>query len=76
MDGGGEYISTAFMDYLKEHGIVPRISTTNRPQMNGVAERANRTIEEHTTAMLQEAVRATLPISRQGYLTQMKERVV
>ena len=55
MDKGGEYISKAFLAYLREHGIVVRMTVRNRPQQNGVAERANRTIEEHTTSMLEQA---------------------
>ena len=55
MDKGGEYISKAFLAFLREHGIVVRMTVRNRPQQNGVAERANRTIEEHTTSMLEQA---------------------
>src|SRR6201992_3493146 len=54
-DKGGEYMSNECIGYLKEHGIVLRMTTRNRPQQNGVAERANRTIEEHTTLILEQA---------------------
>ena len=54
-DEGGEYMSTEFGDFLASEGIVRRHSTRNRPQQNGTAERANRTIDEHATAMLHEA---------------------
>jgi hypothetical protein len=40
-----------------------RYSTRNRPQQNGMAESANRTIDEHTTAMLYEE---NLPASFKG----------
>ena len=44
-DKGGEYISGAFENYLKDNGIEVQKTTRNRPQQNGVAERANRTME-------------------------------
>ena len=59
-DKGGEYMSAAFIKFTDECGIVRRHSTRNRPQQNGVAERANRTIAEHVTAML---VHANLSVS-------------
>jgi transposase InsO family protein len=55
MDKGGEYMSKAFLAYLRKHGIVVRKIVRNCPQQNGVAERANHTIEEHTTSMLEQA---------------------
>ena len=54
-DKGGEYMSNEFIGYLKQHGIVLRMTTRNHPQQNGVAEHANRTIEEYTTSMLEQA---------------------
>src|ERR1700761_204137 len=54
-DEGEEYMSTEFAKFLADEGIVRRHSTRNRPQQNGTAERANRTIDEHVTAMLHEA---------------------
>jgi len=54
-DKGGEYMSNEFESYLHSAGIVRRHSVRNRPQQNGTAERANRTIDEHATAMLHEA---------------------
>ncbi len=47
-----QLLSHKFMDQC---GIARRHSTRNRPQQNGVAERANRTISDHVTAMLNEA---------------------
>ena len=48
-------MSTEFEDFLTSEGIVRRHSTRNRPQQNGMAERGNRTVDEHATAMLHEA---------------------
>ena len=54
-DEGGEYMSKEFDNYLAAEGIVRRHTTRNRPQQNGHAERGNRTVDEHATAMLHEA---------------------
>jgi hypothetical protein len=54
-DKGGEYMSKAFLKFTDECGIHRRHSTRNRPQQNGVAERANRTMAEDISAMLFEA---------------------
>jgi len=54
-DKGGKYMSKEFIDYLDEHGITKQYTTRNRPQQNGVAEHANRTLEEWITAMLAES---------------------
>lgn len=43
-DNGGEYISTAFEKYLRIHGIEHVPGPPHTPELNGVAERANRTI--------------------------------
>ena len=51
-DNGGDYISKGFRRFLKEHGIKKQTSTPYRPQQNGVAERANRTIVEMARSML------------------------
>ncbi len=45
-DNGGEYISKGFQGFLKAHGIEKKTFTPDRPQQNGVAERANRTLVE------------------------------
>jgi hypothetical protein len=55
MDKGGEYISKAFLAFLREYGIVAQMTVRNRPQQNGVAECANRILEEHTTSMFEQA---------------------
>ncbi|KAM0021224.1 putative RNA-directed DNA polymerase [Helianthus debilis subsp. tardiflorus] len=43
-DRGGEYLSTAFVNFCKEHGIKRQLTTWFTPQQNGVAERKNRTV--------------------------------
>jgi len=54
-DKGGEFMSNAFLKFTDECGIHRRHTTRNRPQQNGVAERANRTMGEDISAMLYEA---------------------
>ena len=54
-DQGGEFMSKEFDKYLEEHGIERQFSVRNRPQQNGVAERANRLLSERITAMLDES---------------------
>ncbi len=53
-DGGGEYFSKEFSEYLKEHGIQRKYSCSYSPQQNGIVERKNRHIAEITCAMLNE----------------------
>ena len=53
-DKGGEYMSNAFLEFTTAAGIERQHTVRNRPQQNGVAERANRTISEALTAMLAE----------------------
>ena len=55
IDKGGEYMSNRFIDFMLNHGITRQYTVRARPQQNGVAERVNRTIEEHITAMLAES---------------------
>ena len=43
-DRGGEYLSLEFHDYLKECGIVSQFTPSRTRQLNGVAERHNRTL--------------------------------
>src|SRR5688500_1038351 len=52
-DGGGEYMSNLFRDYLREEGIVHRVTPPYTPQRNGVAERYNRTIIEKVRSMIE-----------------------
>ena len=55
VDKGGEYMSTKFIDFMLDNGITHQYTVHACPQQNGVAERANRTIEEHVIAMLEES---------------------
>ena len=48
-------MSKAFQDYLDECGIVREHTCRNRPQQNGVAERANRVFAERIVALLEES---------------------
>jgi transposase InsO family protein len=54
-DKGGEFMSNEFDAFLKNCGIARQHSVRNRPQQNGVAERANRLLHERITAMLNES---------------------
>jgi len=54
-DGGGEYTSKKFAEYLKSEGILKETTMPHTPQSNGVVERANRTIMEHVRCMLDDA---------------------
>src|SRR5215468_933128 len=53
-DGGGEYFSKDFIDYLLEQGIQRQQTCRYTPQQNGVAERKNRHIAEVARAMMNE----------------------
>ena len=52
-DNGGEFV--ALRDYLIERGIEQTVTTPYSPSMNGIAERANRTIAESSLSMLEHA---------------------
>ena len=54
-DGGGEYISNEFSNYLNKKGILISVTPPNTPQLNGIAERFNRTIQEGMRCCLREA---------------------
>ena len=54
-DGGGEFVSKELEGWFKERGIVHKKSAPHTPQQNGVAERYNRTTNEHAMAMLYDA---------------------
>ncbi|KAI3689133.1 hypothetical protein L2E82_47082 [Cichorium intybus] len=63
-DRGGEYLSIEFLDYLKECGIVSQLTPPRTPQLNGVAERRNRTLLDMVRSMMSQA---SLPIHFWGY---------
>jgi hypothetical protein len=50
-DGGREYLG-GMKPYLQLQGIVHQGTTPYTPQLNGTAERANRTLKEMTSSML------------------------
>ncbi|KAM1422622.1 hypothetical protein ACFX2I_004733 [Malus domestica] len=54
-DGGGEYVSKAFTDFLASKGISSFISCPYTPQQNGVAERKHRHIVETAITLLNAA---------------------
>jgi transposase InsO family protein len=63
-DRGGEYLSSDFREYLKEHGIVPQLTPPGTPQWNGVSERRNRTLLDMVRSMMS---KAELPRSFWGF---------
>jgi hypothetical protein len=54
-DGGGEYTSKKFAEYLKSEGILQETTALYTPQSNGVVERANGTIMERVRCMMDDA---------------------
>jgi hypothetical protein len=50
-DGGGKHLG-GMKPYLQLHGIVHQVTTPYTPQLNGTAERANRTFKEMRSSML------------------------
>ncbi|KAL0400303.1 UNVERIFIED_CONTAM: Retrovirus-related Pol polyprotein from transposon TNT 1-94 [Sesamum radiatum] len=51
-DRGGEYLSGEFIAYLKENGILSQWTPPGTPQLNGVAERRNRTLLDMVRSMM------------------------
>ena len=51
-DRGGEYLSTEFLDHLKDKGIISEWTPPYTPQLNGVAERRNRTLLDMVRSMM------------------------
>ncbi|PKI78455.1 hypothetical protein CRG98_001167 [Punica granatum] len=66
-DRGGEYMSTKFGDFLKEHDIVSQFTPPGTPQLNGVSERRNCTLLDMVRSMMSYI---HLPISMWGYALQ------
>ena len=54
-DGGGEYTSKEFEDFLSEEGIQSEKTPADTPQLNGVSERKNRTLIDKVVPMLNDA---------------------
>ena len=65
-DNGGEYSSIALKQYCTDRGIILEPTTPYTPELNGVAERLNRTLMEKTRSLLNEA---ELPKSLWGEAT-------
>ncbi|PKU87366.1 Retrovirus-related Pol polyprotein from transposon TNT 1-94 [Dendrobium catenatum] len=59
-DGGGEYTSHSFRNYLAANGITHQMSCPHTPEQNGIAERKHRHIIEMTRTLLHSA---NLPLS-------------
>jgi len=51
-DRGGEYLDGSFVQFLKDHSTVQKLTVHDTPAHNGVAERHNRTIVERIRALL------------------------
>ena len=50
-DNGGEYIDGGFSEYCAAQGIRMEKTILGTPQQNCVAERMNRTLNEHARSM-------------------------
>ena len=51
-DRGGEFRSDEFSKYLTKHGTIRSLTCHDMPELNGVAERLNLTLLDHSRAML------------------------
>ena len=51
-DGLGEQRSRPFTIFLKECGIVPQYTISSKPNMKGIAERRNRTLQDMMRSMI------------------------
>ena len=72
-DRGGEYLSTEFLNHLKDKGILSEWTPPYTPQLNGVAERRNRTLLDMVRSMM---CFTDLPISFWGYALEMAAYVL
>ncbi|KAF1334706.1 Integrase catalytic core protein, partial [Globisporangium splendens] len=54
-DNGGEYASSKFAAFCRDRGIVQQFTPPYTPQLNGVAERMNRTLVESARCMIEHA---------------------
>ncbi|KAL0439306.1 UNVERIFIED_CONTAM: Retrovirus-related Pol polyprotein from transposon TNT 1-94 [Sesamum latifolium] len=70
---GGEYLSSEFIDHLKENGILSQWTPLGMPQLNGVAERRNRTILDMVRSMVSFT---ELPPSFWGYALEMEAKLL
>ncbi|PKU70451.1 Retrovirus-related Pol polyprotein from transposon TNT 1-94 [Dendrobium catenatum] len=51
-DGGGEFISNQFTNYLQDHGITRQLSSPHTPEQNDMAERKHRHLLDITRTLL------------------------
>ncbi|KAL0445824.1 UNVERIFIED_CONTAM: Retrovirus-related Pol polyprotein from transposon RE2 [Sesamum latifolium] len=72
-DRGGEYLSGEFIDYLKENGILSQWTPPRMPQLNGVAERRNRTLLDMVRSMMSFT---KLPLSFWGHALEMAVKLL
>ena len=54
-DNGGEFLSADFTDWLSLRGVTQQTTPSYSPQSNGIAERANRTLQDKARTMLLES---------------------
>uniref|UniRef100_A0AAV1T8D3 Uncharacterized protein n=1 Tax=Peronospora matthiolae TaxID=2874970 RepID=A0AAV1T8D3_9STRA len=54
-DNGGEYTSRTMSKFCADHGIMQKFTPPYTPQLNGVAERMNRTLVESARCMMEHA---------------------
>ena len=54
-DHGGEYLGQAFLDYLRDNGILSQWTPPYTSQHNGVAERRNQTLLDMVRSMMGKA---------------------
>jgi transposase InsO family protein len=54
-DGGGEYMSSKFKEFLSLKGIIHQVSCPYTPEQNGISERKNRHLRETAVTLLQSA---------------------
>ncbi|KAL0295756.1 UNVERIFIED_CONTAM: Retrovirus-related Pol polyprotein from transposon TNT 1-94 [Sesamum calycinum] len=72
-DRGGEYLSGEFVDYKKKNAIVSQWTPPGTPQLNGMAERRNRTLLDMIRSMMSFT---KLPLSFWGYALEMTARLL
>ena len=72
-DRGGEYLSSEFINHLKERGIVSQLTPPGTPQLNGVSERRNRTLLNMVRSMMN---RTNLPHSFWSFALLTAARIV
>ena len=53
IDNGREFKSKEFVKFCRERGIRREYTAPYSPEQNGIAERMNRTNQEHVVSMLQ-----------------------